>query len=556
MSPLRKIGLLLLVLVAVPVALVSVAELASLSENERLLRQVFDRHVESVLATINQHTWNVADGWAGDLERRLSTTGDVEATLAAFLEAHPSIESAFVADTSISRFKAASLASALPLTEDALGLGPRHARRLLADRASGYRRLLPLPFREDAPNATVALAFVTEADTPQVAGFVLNPRRVVETELTPKLQAAAQENFLIGIAFEGDLQYTIVPSSGAVLGTLGSSQQDRFVAGQFRDTDSAELLIKDPSVQSRALWVLPGYTLHIRPVGASLQQIATDRAQRSLVLIALLAIALTAGAVLLFRTVRRQMDLARAKAVFVQNVSHELRTPLALIRMYAETLDLGRVPEARRQEYVRTIAQESTRLTRLVNNILNFSRIESGQQTLARAPFDLNALAEEALGLYELRLDQEGFDVERALPEIPTALGDREATSEALVNLIDNAMKYGGQPRHLSLSTGTEPGNVWVEVADRGIGIPLREQAHIFDEFYRVPTGAVHDVKGTGLGLALVKHLVEAQGGRVTVKSAIGRGSTFRLTLPAAPPSAAVASPSEADIAPSPEGIA
>ena len=552
MSPLRKIGLLLLVLVAVPVALVAAAELASLSENERLLREVNDRHVTSVLATINQHVWNVTDGWAGDLERRLTEADDADAALAGFLAAHPSLESAFVADTAVAQFQVVAASGAPRLSRDDLGLRAGHAQRLLADRASDYRRLLPLPLREEASNATVALAFVTDAETPLVAGFVLDADRVIETELTPKLQAAAQENFIIGIDVEGDLRYTIMPSIGALLGTLNPSQQARLVGGQLSENDSAELLIKDPSVQSRALWVFPDYTLRIRPVGATLQQIATDRFQRSLLLIGVLALALTVGAVLLFRTIRRQIDLARAKAVFVQNVSHELRTPLALIRMYAETLDLGRVPEARRQEYVRTIAQESTRLTRLVNNILNFSRIESGQQTLAKAPFDLNALAEEALGLYEVRLEQEDVTVERHLDDLPPAIGDREATSEAVVNLIDNAIKYGGDARHLSLTTGAGIGTVWLEVTDRGIGIPLREQAHIFDEFYRVPTGAVHDVKGTGLGLALVKHLAEAQGGRVTVRSAAGRGSTFRLTLPSAQRVAAPARPPEQAISSDP----
>ncbi len=523
--PLRKIGLILLVFVAVPVGVVALAELAALGENERVLREIYDRHVETVLATINQYVWNVADGWTGDLERRLATSDDVEATLAAFVADYPSIEAAFVADTAVTDMQVASALGATGATAADLGLRPSHARRLLTDRAEGYRRLLPIPLREDQPNATVALAFVTDDEQPRIAGFVLSAWTSIETELMPKLRAAAQDQFLIGIAVDGDVRYTIAPSAFGLPAD-----------GSFDATAEATRLLSADDVTERALWVFPNYTLRIRPTGATISSIVTDRTQRSLLLVGLLALALAVGAAFLFRTIRRQVELGEAKAVFVQNVSHELRTPLALIRMYAETLELGRVPEERRRDYVRTIAQEAGRLTRLVNNILNFSRIESGRKEVAAAPFDLNALAADALALYRFHLDSEGFAVESALAEPPpVALGDREATSEALLNLIDNAVKYSEAERHLTVATGTDGEAVWVEVRDRGLGIALREQKRIFDEFYRVPTGAVHNAKGTGLGLALVKHLAEAQGGRITVRSTLGHGSTFRLTLPAAP---------------------
>jgi two-component system phosphate regulon sensor histidine kinase PhoR len=539
-SPLRKIGLLLLVFAAVPVGVVALAELIALGENERVLREVYDRHVETVLTSINQHVWTVASGWADDLDRRLADADAPDAALAAFIAAHPSVESAFLADTTAEIVSLASSSVARTLTAEELDLRPAHAERLRADQASGYRRLLPIPVYEDRPNATVALAFVTgTGESARVAGFVLDADAYIESELTPKLKEAAQEHSVVGIAVAGDVRYTEAPTPVGVPSPSGFGPNP---------PPDPERLLAGSGVQERPLWVFPNHTLRIRPADTTIDDIVAGRTRRSLLLVTLLAFALAGGAVLLFRTVRRQVELAQAKAVFVQNVSHELRTPLALIRMYAETLDLGRVPEARQRDYVRTIADEAGRLTRLVNNILNFSRLENGRKEVAAAPFALNGIVEEALALYRFHLDGAGFIVETDLAEpSPRALGDREATSEALVNLIDNAVKYSEDEKHLAIATGATDGRVWVEVRDRGLGIALREQKRIFDEFYRVPTGTVHNAKGTGLGLALVKRLAEAQGGAVTVRSTLGAGSSFRLTLPAAPapaPAPATAPPS------------
>jgi two-component system phosphate regulon sensor histidine kinase PhoR len=526
-SPLRKIHLLLLVLIAAPVGVVALAELLALGENERVLREVYGRHLESVLTSVNQHVWTVSSAWADDLDRRLADATDPEAALAAFVTAHPSAESAFVADTTAVLEHFVSSQGRSPLAAHELALRPAHADRLLADHAAGYRRLLPLSIREDRSTATVALAFVTEGAS-HIAGFVLDAPTYIETELTPKLREAAQEHFVVGIAVNGEVRYAEVSATAGVPSAA--------VAKPPLPSDAAKLL-STSDVQERPLWVFPNHTLRIRPAGATIGDIVAGRTRRSLFLIGLLTLALVGGAGLLFRTVRRQVELAEAKAVFVQNVSHELRTPLALIRMYADTLDLGRAPAGRQRDYIRTIAQEAGRLTRLVNNILNFSRIESGRKEVTAVPFDLNELAAEALDLYRFHFDSTGFTVETQLsPALPPAAGDREATGEALVNLIDNAIKYSEDERHLTVATGTADGAVWVELRDRGLGIALREQKRIFDDFYRVPTGAVHNAKGTGLGLALVKRLTEAQGGTVSVQSALGRGSTFRLTLPAGSP--------------------
>jgi two-component system phosphate regulon sensor histidine kinase PhoR len=228
------------------------------------------------------------------------------------------------------------------------------------------------------------------------------------------------------------------------------------------------------------------------------------------------------------------MDLVRMKSDFVSNVSHELRTPLALIRMFGETLEMGRVKnEEKKHEYYATIVAETERLTRLVNNILNFSRMEAGRKEYHFAPTELNDVVTDVLKTYGFHLQGEGFTPEVMLEEdLPPLRGDAESISEAVINLIDNAVKYSGESKYLRIATGMLDGSLFIVVEDHGIGIAREHQEKIFETFYRVSTGLVHTVRGTGLGLTLVKHIMEAHGGKVTVESVPGKGSRFSLLFP------------------------
>jgi two-component system, OmpR family, phosphate regulon sensor histidine kinase PhoR len=251
-------------------------------------------------------------------------------------------------------------------------------------------------------------------------------------------------------------------------------------------------------------------------------------------LIVLLDVVLLAGAWIVYRSIRKEMDLVRMKSDFVSNVSHELRTPLSLIRMYSETLEMGRiVSEERRQEYYSTILGETERLSRLVNNILDFSKMEAGKKQFQFDELDLNTVVSNVVKTYEFQMHSDGvtpvLDLDGAIPPVSA---DQEAVSQAVINLLDNAIKYGGPEKYLKLSTGTEGGFAFIEVTDRGIGIAPEHQAKIFDTFYRVSTGLVHTTKGSGLGLALVQRIMEAHRGNIRVRSAPGKGSSFRLSFP------------------------
>jgi two-component system, OmpR family, phosphate regulon sensor histidine kinase PhoR len=257
---------------------------------------------------------------------------------------------------------------------------------------------------------------------------------------------------------------------------------------------------------------------------------------RNTALVVVLNLFLLAGVVLVYRNVRGQIELARAKSTFVSNVSHELRTPLALIRMFAETLEMGRLKDdAKKQEYYRTILRETERLTHLVNNLLNFSRMEAGRKPYQLQACSLRDIVRSVVSTYMPHLEHAGF---APLVEIPDdecpVTADKEALAEAIINLLDNAVKYSGDQKFLRVRVARSAADARVEVEDHGIGIPQQYHEKIFEAFFRVPTGFVHDTKGSGLGLSLVSHIMNAHGGRIELESRPGQGTIVRLLFPVA----------------------
>jgi signal transduction histidine kinase len=243
---------------------------------------------------------------------------------------------------------------------------------------------------------------------------------------------------------------------------------------------------------------------------------------------------LVAGIVLCWRLLRRETEMARLKSDFVANVSHDLKTPLSVIRMFGETLELGRVTDdTRRREYYRVITRESERLSRLIDNVLDFSRIEGGRRRYERVPTAVEPLVRDTLEAFAYPLEQQGFKVEVTvaadLPEVPM---DADAVGQALANLVDNAVKYSGPERVVTIDARRDGDRLALSVADRGVGIPAAEHGRIFEKFYRVGQSETQGRRGSGVGLALVRHVVQAHGGEVTVQSTPGRGSRFTLWLP------------------------
>ncbi|OGF04770.1 MAG: hypothetical protein A2W00_00580 [Candidatus Eisenbacteria bacterium RBG_16_71_46] len=254
-----------------------------------------------------------------------------------------------------------------------------------------------------------------------------------------------------------------------------------------------------------------------------------------IVFILLMALTIVAATGFGLRYTIRQIELAQLKASFVSNVTHELKTPIALIRLAVETLEMRRITRPEEAEkFLRSIARETTRLSQLVDNILDFARLEAGQRLFRFERVNVADVVNDAIESFRPRFEDQGFQIDVDVPEtLPLVRGDARALSHCVLNLLDNAIKYSRARREVRVVAAARDGAVQVAVSDRGIGIATADQSRIFEKFVRVEAGLVHDVKGAGLGLSLVDQIVRAHGGRVELVSSPGEGSTFTLVLPA-----------------------
>ena len=292
-----------------------------------------------------------------------------------------------------------------------------------------------------------------------------------------------------------------------------------------------------PEMERTFADVFPYLVLAIKYQGTTIADIGMKFLRYNYTVLAALGLLMVGGIWLTYRNVSREMTLARLKSDFVANVSHELRTPLALIRLYAETLELGRLTAKEKyQEYFRIIREESERLTALINNILDFCRIEAGRKEYEFKETNLADLVRSTLDSYRFQIEQNGFAFEENISgDIPPVIVDREAIARSLLNLVNNALKYSKDQKYIGVSLYRANSRVNLEVRDHGIGIAANEQEKIFEKFYRCGDPLVHNIKGSGLGLSLVRHIARAHGGDVLVESTPEKGSKFTIALPLDP---------------------
>ncbi len=353
---------------------------------------------------------------------------------------------------------------------------------------------------------------------------------------------------IVGVAFDAEyLHDKFFPEmlDDVITRNVSDAQTDKnhaamMLRGKYESTALAQSSGWDggaPEEERNLEGAFPGLTLAIKLRGTTLAAIGERFARISFLTLAALSLVLAGGIALTYRNVTKEMALARLKSDFVSNVSHELRTPLSLIRLYAETLEMGRLTSPEKyQEYYRIIRKESERLTALINNILDFSRIEAGRKEYDFRETDMSELVHNTLDSYRYQLEQSGFQFEEKIDEVPPMRVDREAMARSLLNLVNNALKYSQDRKYIAVNLYRDNGSVKLEVVDQGIGIPHQEQQKIFEKFYRVGDPLVHNTKGSGLGLSLVRHIVQAHGGEVAVDSAPGQGSKFTIVLPVRAP--------------------
>jgi two-component system phosphate regulon sensor histidine kinase PhoR len=286
-----------------------------------------------------------------------------------------------------------------------------------------------------------------------------------------------------------------------------------------------------------------GKTLYAWRVQIAPKNVAELRAQAEkerllgVLLIPVSTVIIAVGLGVVFLTVRAERRASQLKSDFIANVSHELKTPLSLIRMFGELIATGKHKgEVSAREYGGIITRESERLAHLIDNVLDFARLERGKASYSFAEGRLDEVVERALDVCRYRLDKEKMrlrtDIEDRLPPVRM---DEDAMALVLINLVDNAVKYAGEGGEVAVRLARAPGGLALSVRDRGPGISPDEQQRIFERFYRATNARMRNVRGSGIGLSLVKHIAEAHGGRVDVTSTPGQGATFTVFVPAAP---------------------
>lgn len=523
-SPLRKIVLVFILIAMLP-AIFLIYEIAELNKNENIVRETYQNQLDAILYSVNQYSDDIISSWANliRLERRERSDPDFEARLPQIINQTDVVRYLYMSD-----LKEKSVAYKLydgdpPPDEvktklDNLVKANREScERLIGYAEAGFRKMQAIDIPVYGESIPILFALDGDEGDYQIGIVVVDLPTMIKNNLAPKMQAISQGKMVIS-AFrlaDDSLIYSTEPAQ--------LSAEARADAQQFKN-----LMIK------KDFWVLPGYYVGINLVGATLEDLVKERTTTAFAILAVLALIFAGGIYFLYSNIRREIYLSQAKSEFVSNVSHEIRTPLSLIGMFAETLETGRVTtEEKKREYYSIISKETSRLSRIVNRILNFSQLEANKKAFNFQPVQINDLCADILKMYFYPMHEKGFTFEfKPDPDAIMVRADKESISEVLINLVDNAIKYSRDNRNITITTGAEGRYTFVSVKDQGIGIAKNHQRDIFDQFYRAPTGDVHNTKGSGLGLSLVKKIVEAHGGEIKVDSAVNKGSTFTIFFP------------------------
>jgi len=526
MTPTRKIALILTFVFLIPALFFSVYEISSLNKDERMIEDIYQKQLEAILFSVNQYSDDVLSSWINKTEPRTDHEMGVSIDAAPrgmqqLLELNSALYLSFTIDPNYD-LSTLHIFSLDTLYADTLRTLIHHTllqnttpiEQLVKYKKSGFQKPLAISADWSSIYHYQLIVYVTGQESKEfkIAGFLMEPDVFIQDLVGPRLQAISRDQFILSV------YNTRAKDSAPVYCT------------QTADTTS----IKSASL-AKDLWIFQNFALGIRTQGASLQQLVRKRTTDNLLLLLGLDVVLIVALVFVFRNVKREVQLAQNKSDFVSNVSHEIRTPLALISMFAETLEMGRInSEEKKKEYYTIISKETQRLTGIVNKILNFSQAEAGKKTLSIERVDLAHEVQELLKTYDFHLRNKGFEYNLEKNIKPSVMADKESLIEMIINLIDNAIKYSSKVKKIDITLGNDSKMGWVAIKDYGDGISAPDQKHIFDKFYRVPSGNLAKARGTGLGLAFVKQLIEQQNGRISVKSQPGNGSTFTLYFPLA----------------------
>lgn len=509
---------LILTLIITPFLIYSFIQVRSLDDDEKLAAAAYEKQMDAVLFSLNQYAEDLMGRWV----RQLTDNQDPLAQNANDL---------IIGNESIQMLVLRNIQTQKDTicANDYVSLSEQTYKdvnswyskkdsvlnRLTAYLNAGFQKIQAAddwtPTENLLPDQTGITIMLYDGDSTLYNALLILERKFwIEQILGPRMQEINEDEFIIAV-------------------------------GQWKEGQSSPLMLYqtslfkfDKNYIKNKLWILPDTYLFIQPKGKSYTDLIKARSQENLYFLLFSLLVVAIGSFLMIRNIRNALKIAQLKSDFVSNVSHEIRTPLSLIRMYAETLMLGRLTsEEKKNHYYKTIHHESGRLTFLVNNILDFSRIEGNRKTYHFEEKDLNQLVEILHESFTHYFNEKKVDCKLAISKKPLPVSvDSQAFEEALSNLIENAVKYGNGQQEIYISTFEENGFACCSIRDQGIGISKGAQKHIFDKFYRVESALTQKTKGTGLGLSLVKHIMNSHRGEVMVKSKLHEGSTFILKFP------------------------
>lgn len=509
-SSFQKISLVLFGILVIPVLVFSVFEIGSLRQNEAIIDAIYTNQLNAILFSINQYSDDLIGNLASRIENNMQKDSITrEQELQKIMSEFPSVSGilqftpsgAFI--TSATKQKNLNM----PDVQKIISGQDTLIQKLHTYFKGGYRKIESLA--DINHKMQFLVFFIRVQDEDRIGLLVLDPEIFITQTLDPKMQQVALN------------QFNIV--------TYRTGEKQPFYTSNKARTEGRTINVRKP------FWLLDQYQMGIELRNLTIADLAKERKKRNLLLIILVDLVFISGAWIFFRNIQKQVALSQLKSDFVSGVSHEIRTPLALISMYIETLDMGRVASPEKvKEYYRVILTETARLSAMVNRILSFSQIENNKRKYVLKTTNLNTVIEDATLALRNTFESKGFRyafiANKPIPEIKI---DRDAVSDAFINLIDNAIKYSEEKKEITIRTGKNEKYVYVEVEDHGIGISTQNQRYIFDKFFRVTEkDLANKVKGSGLGLAIVKHIMDAHKGEIKVTSNTGSGSTFRLLFP------------------------
>lgn len=511
----KRLIIIVIGTIVLPLVGYMVFEVSSLQEDEEVIQRIYENQLDFVIFSANQYSNDFLDGLVNSVEADLesSATYQVSPKTQTLLTTSGCLMMNLkpIDSTGVLGF-GTTHPEALPDAYDQMIDSLHKSNNAIIGQLINYRKLGD--YRKLEPNQMIhvdslemqvlyAVLVAPDGDMVLLTGLI-EPSAFAHEVLSPKLQQIAQQDLVI---------------------SLTNSDKD-FVVLQ---TDS----LSNEIIASGNMWLFPSMELGISLKNQTLKSLINQRLEYNLMASGILISLLLIGFVLIGRTIYQQMQLAQTKSDFVSNVSHELRTPLALISMFAETLLLQRVKtEEKKSEYIEIIFKETNRLTRIVNRILNFSQVEADRKKYHFISMDINAIVDELMHDYSFHLEHNGFNYQfEKVDELVNILADKETIYEALVNLMDNAIKYSRDEKFIAIRTKIRGEHAIIEVEDKGIGIPKENLKNIFDKFFRVSEGNVHTVQGAGLGLSLVSSIMDAHGGNIELESKLGEGSIFRLVF-------------------------